>query len=232
MPTQFAYKVMRATIHGTCYSGAEIWSTSFYVGSVGADAAAPTQAFADAIRTAWTTLYTSTAMKISSQYQTSEVKLALLDTAGKTDLATVTYAPYGTPANGWYSGGSYPPQVALAVTLEHTGARGLAAKGRMYFPGPGYQLTNTGTLSGTDIAGGATAVKTFLDAVNAAAPSGNKVILASQGRRVKGSDGKYEPVPGTAVNALVDRVKIGSVLDTQRRRRNGLVEVYQTATLA
>ena len=229
---QYAHAIKRVTLIGTSFNAAEIWSTSFYVGSVGADCSNPTQTFADAVRTAWTTFFQSTDVSFSNLWKTTSIKVAQINTDGTTSLSNVIYAPYGTAIAGNNTGNKYPPQVALAATLEVSGARGLASKGRMYLPGIAQPLEDNGTLSAANSLKVVNGFKTFLDAVNTAAPTGEDAILASQGNRVKNSEGVYEPVPGTAVNAVVNRVKVGSVFDTQRRRRNDLVEVYQTATLA
>lgn len=228
----YAHAVKRVTISGNCYGGAEIWSTGFYVGSVGADVSNPTQAFADAIRTAWTAFWGSATSYVSSNFKVDNVKVAQVGTDGKTSLSNVIYAPYGTALAGTASSPILPPQIALVASLENAGARGLAAKGRMYLPGIAATLTTTGQISTTNASTIAANMKTFLDAVNAAAPTGEKVILASQGRRTKNADGSYSVVPGTAVNALVTRVRVGTVYDTQRRRRNAMVEQYQSSTLA
>lgn len=230
--SQFAHSVLRCTVSGTCWSGSEIWSTSFYIGSVGEDTSNPTQAFADAIRTAWTAFFTSAGSGIGNQWKTDQIKLAQIGTDGKTSLSNVIYAPYGTAITGQNSSFHYPPQVSVAATLAVTGARGLAAKGRMYLPGINAGLQANAQMSSTDAQSIANNVKTFIEAVNAAAPAGEKVILASQGRRTKGADGKYTPVPGTAVNAVVNQVRVGTVFDTQRRRRNGLKEQYLTAAVS
>lgn len=228
---QYAYQVLRCTVSGTSYNAAEIWSTSFYVGDVDSDTSNPTQAFADSIRTAWTSFFTSTDVAFSNKWQTTQVKVAQIGTDGKTNLANVVYAPYGTAISGNSTFNRYPPQVTLAATLEVAGARGLAAKGRMYLPGIAQPLEDDGRLSAANTLKVANGFKAFLDQVNVAASGFGSVILASQGRRVKNAQGEYEPVPGTAVNAIVNRVRVGSVYDTQRRRRNDLVETYQTATL-
>jgi hypothetical protein len=228
----YAHQVKRVTISGTSFGGAEQWSTGFYVGAVGADVSNPTQAFADAIRTAWTTFFQSTGAAIGNLWKTDNVKVAQVGTDGKTNLSNVVYAPYGTPIVGGNAAAAFPPQIALVASLENAGARGLAAKGRMYLPGVSAAVNGSGQIATAGVTGITTAMKTFLDAVNAAAPTGERVILASQGRRVKQPDGSYAVTPGTAVNADVNRVRVGSVYDTQRRRRNQLVEAYQSSTLA
>lgn len=232
MAAQFAHSVKRVTMSGTSFNGAEIWSTGFYIGSVGSDVSNPTQTFADAVRTAWTTFFQNATTGIGNSWKTDQIKVAQISAAGVTSLTNVVYAPYGTAIAGANSTITYPPQIALVASLENAGARGLAAKGRMYLPGVSLSLQTNGTLTSANALAIANNLKTFLDAVNAAAPTGEDVILASQGNRVKDEDGKYVPVPGTAVNAVVNRVRVGSVYDTQRRRRNAMVETYQSATLA
>lgn len=227
----YAHNVHRVTLSGTTFGGAEQWSTGFYVGAVGEGVSNPTQQFADAVRTAWTAFFTNSGVSISSVYKTDNVKVAQVGVDGKTHPENVVYAPFGTPISG--GGGTLvlPAQIALAASLENAGARGLAAKGRMYLPGINITVSNIGQLSTVQVSGILTPFKTFIDAVNAAAPLGAKVILASQGKRAKQADGSYDVVPGTAVNAVVNRVRVGSVYDTQRRRRNQLVEAYQSAAI-
>lgn len=231
MPTQYAHTIHRYTISGTMFNAAEIWSTSFYVGHVATDMGAVIQGVVDDVRTAWTDFFTSSTVKFSNKWQTTQVKCAQINIDGSTNLSNVLYAPYGTAISGAESFNAYPPQVTLAATLEVAGARGIASKGRMYLPGIAQPLESDGRLSNANSLAVANGFKAFLDDVNVAVSGDGGVILASQGRRVKNIDGEYEPVPGTAVNAVVNRVRVGCVYDTQRRRRNDLVEVYQTATL-
>jgi len=227
----YAHSIKRVTFSGTCYNGAEIWSTGLYIGAVEADVSNPTQAFADSIRTAWTAFFQSASVSVSSIFKTDNVKVAQINADGSTNLSNVVYAPYGTAIAGAGSSLGQPPQIALVASLENSGARGLAAKGRMYLPGINHAVGSNGQLTPGQVLPIATALQTLIQSINAAAPSGEKVILASQGRRVKGADGQYTPVPGTAVSSVVNRVRVGSVYDTQRRRRNAMVETYQSASI-
>lgn len=228
----YAHPIHRVTVSGKAFGGAEIWTTGFYLGNPSTGVSNPTQQLADAIRTAWTTFFSAVSSGVSSRYTTDQIKVAQINADGKTSLSNVVYAPYGTPIEGGGGPGANPPQIALVASLENAGARGLAAKGRMYLPGINFTIGTTGVLTTAQSLGVANNLKAFLDAVNVAAASDSEVILASQGRRVKNAQGDYEPVPGTAVNAPVNRVRVGSVYDTQRRRRNAMVETYQSATLA
>jgi hypothetical protein len=228
----YAHSVKRITFSGTSFGGAEQWSTGLYVGAVDADVSNPTQAFADAVRTAWTTFFQSTGSGIGTSWKTDQVKVAQVGTDGKTNLSNVIYAPYGTAIAGTNGIVVYPAQISLVASLENSGARGLGAKGRMYLPGVSFVTQGNGVITTANALSCAQAVKALIDSINAAAPAGERVILASQGRRVKQPDGSYAITPGTAVNSLVNRVRVGTVLDTQRRRRNQLVESYQSAAVA
>lgn len=227
----YAHSVHRVTISGTAFDGAEIWSTGFFLGNVSSGVSNPTQQLADAIRTAWTSFFQDPQVQFGTNWKTDQVKVAQVMEDGKTSLSNVVYAPYGTAIAGTYGSNVFPPQLSLVATLENAGARGLAAKGRMYLPGIAHAIGTNGKIGDTQVLNVANKFKTFLDAVNVAASGDSGVVLASQGRRTRNADGSYSPVPGTAVNARVNRVRVGSVYDTQRRRRNALVETYQTATL-
>jgi len=220
----YAYKVNRVTISGTCAGGAEEWSTGFYMGYAAGDSSNPTQTLADSIKTAWQTFFTATASKVQSNYTTRSIKISQLNTDGSTLLDNTIFSDYATPIVGTGASTFFPPQVSLVCTLQSALSRGLAAKGRMYLPGVGAPLASTGKISATaDVTAIATNLKTFFDAVNTAGGVAGKIILASKGR---------PGVAGSASNQLMTKLRVGDVYDTQRRRRNGLVETYQSATLA
>lgn len=218
----YAHSVVRVTISGGSFSGAEEWSTGFFLGSANADASNPTQALADQIKARWQTFFTSAAVKVSNAFSTNEIKLSQIGADGKTILDNTVYSTYSSAIFGPL-GTQLPAQVSLVATLQSPLARGLAAKGRMYLPGIASPVMTTGKIVSTDAAAVANALKTFFDGVNSDAGVAGKVILASAGRGTAGTG---------AVNQLVTRVRVGDVYDTQRRRRNQLPEVYSNATLA
>lgn len=129
-----------------------------------------------------------------------------------------TFGAAGLP--GTAAGVALPPQVSCAVTLHTNVARGLAAKGRIYLPPfhtgmvaeGGVMLQTTATQQQDRFA-------TLLNNLNnwpgidALADPGN-VIVASRGG-VNSSEGVIRKVTG---------VSVGTVLDTQRRRRSAFVE--------
>jgi len=219
----YAHSVQRVTISGTSSQGAEEWSTGFFVGSSSADAGNPTQQFADAVRNAWTTFVQTTSTNMASTFLSTEVKVAQLGTDGKTLLDNTVFSTFSPAVAGTNTTLVYPPQVSLVVTLQSALSRGLAAKGRMYLPGISYPLQTGSQISTTNADAMANNFRVFLNAVNTGAPAGSRVILASAGRGTAGTG---------ATNQPVTRIRVGTVYDTQRRRRNSLTEQYSTAILA
>lgn len=223
MPKPYAHKVNKVTIYGSTFGGQEIWTTGFYIGSVGADASVPSESTAAAIKTAWATFCGATDVVMGYLWKTEGVKVAHMNANGTTDLDAVVNSPYTTPVVGNSGQIGYPPQISLVATLLADNGRGLAGKGRMYLPGIAAGLDATGHIGGTQNQNIANRLKDFLGAVEASF-DGGQIINASHGRA---------PFLGsTAVNRYVTHVRVGNVYDTQRRRRNSLVESYATAALA
>jgi len=220
----YAFSVTRVSITGLAFAGAEVWSTGFFVGYDDAGASNPTQTAVDAIAARWTTFFTNTNTHVANDYTTTQVKMAQLNTDGSTMLDNVLYHNYVTPPTGLDGGAPMPAQVTLAATLMSNNVRGLASKGRMYLPGINHPIGSDGAISSTNIGLLATNLETFIEGVNTDLGVAGRVILASFGRTT--------PTVAPGVNAEVTNIKIGGIYDTQRRRRNGLNEVYQTRAIA
>lgn len=221
----YAYKVVRVTIFGDMFSSNEEWSTGFYLGATGSDASAPNAAWQGQLKALWQTFFQAGNSHISSAWKTIGVKSALINANGSTDLSNVLTDYYASPIAGGEGGGSNPPQCTLSAQLGTATPRGLGSKGRMFLPGVRTPVDSaTGKIGATEAGQIAGTMKTFLDGVNAAADKPGVLITASHGRN--------SPAIGDPVNRLIDRVRVGDVYDTQRRRRNGLTELYQQQSLA
>jgi hypothetical protein len=219
----YAHKVKRVTLSGTMFSGTEVWSTGFFLGQENTDATAPTQLEADAIRNAWTTFFSSSGASISNNYVFTQCKVASIDANGNTILDEVFYSYPATTVTGQASTGTLPAQCSLVCTLFTDRPRGKASKGRMYLPGIASTITNGGKLNITAAGTIPTALQTFFNTVLGSFDVPDPVILAAKGTGL---------LPGlTAQNEPVIGLKTGDVIDTQRRRRNNLVEVYTSKTL-
>jgi len=220
----YAHSVVRVTLSGTMFGGAEEWSTGFFLGQEGSDATAPTQAAIDQIRDAWATFFTSATSYISSAYTFTQAKAALIDDTGHTVLDSVVYAYPAAAVVGGRAAGHLPPQCALVVTLLSDRPRGKASKGRMYLPGFAGSIELTGKIAAGNRDSIATNMKTFFDSMVGDADIPDQLILAAKGTGA---------LPAlTAQNDFVETIRVGDVVDTQRRRRNGLVETYTSRVLA
>lgn len=121
------------------------------------------------------------------------------DTGTLFDQATKVYADAGTISV------AQAPQVALVASLRTAGF-GRAFRGRMYFPCSNPPNAVTGRIGGSTAGAAAVAVKNYLSAWKA---GGSIPVLISRSR-------------GTSTNLTY--VEVDSVLDTQRRRRDQIVD--------
>lgn len=148
-------------------------------------------------------------------------KIAHLNTAGEYVTDETFYEPASATLGASSVTGS-APQVALAVTLWSGSAFGQANYGRYYLPWSCAPVVlSTGTINSTERDGMAARQKEFLDEIN--------VWGASLDTDVRVSN--LSPV-GAGTTKQVTTVRIGSVKDTQKRRRNRLVEEYTGLALA
>lgn len=219
----YAHTVNRITLSGTMFGGAEEWSTGFFLGQEGSGAQEMTQAGLDQIRDAWATFFSAAGSMISSQYRFTQVKSALIADTGKTIDGSQMYSYPGATVSGAVAAGTHPPQCALVVTLLSDRPRGKASKGRMYLPGFAGIITGTGKADAAQIGTIATNLKTFFDSFADDADVPDQLILAAKGTGVLGAL--------NAQNDYVETIRVGDVVDTQRRRRNGLVETYVSKVL-
>lgn len=224
----YAYAVNRVNISGTAFTGAEEWSTGFYLGKVAGDAEDPF-GWAELVSEKWQILWNGAGSTMfGSSYKTVQVKVSQLTAAGATDIDSIDYFTYPSAIAG---GGStiHPAQIALASTMTSEIQRGLASKGRMFLPGITFGIDGaTGKLSSGTMTAIADKMKAFYDDLNELGT--DKLILASHGHAVKDGSGVITGYTG-ALNALVTGCRVGDVFDTQRRRRDDLVEQYTARTL-
>jgi hypothetical protein len=159
-----------------------------------------------------------------SGYRVTWMKLNNIGPDGKYVSKTNTNRrDFVTVMNGGSTSG-HPAQIALACTLTTTAQRGLASKGRFYQGGLGLSgytpATADGLISATQAADFGNRCKTLLEAINNnpgldANFGGYDVHIVSDGG-----------LSGVGVARKVTGIKVGRVLDTQRRRRGSLVENY------
>lgn len=219
----YAHKVCRVTFSGKMYSGAEEWSTGHFLGQESDDSEVPEESMAQTIADNFAQVFVAGNMKISNQFTFDTCKLASIGTDGHTITSEVVYAaPAGGPWNGAATTNHHPPQCSLVVTLQSDRPRGPASKGRMYLPGYAGTI-EAGRVPSADRENMSVLLQTYFQTYMDQFWAPGSLILAAK------NSGPLGIVP--AQNDYVETIKLGDVIDTQRRRRNGLSEVYTTKIL-
>lgn len=224
----YPHSLIKVTWGGSMCEGREIWSNSLHIGSpdipVSLETFSSDNHATDSIVEAIKTFHRSLGL-LSNTVHLDWVKFALVDTAGKyaagTDGNYSFVKTYDFPSVIGSVQASVAPQLSVAITLDTLARRGLAKTGRFYAPATGYvngagELTNPGQF--------ATAAALMISTINEAVANNewgfgsmDQVVVASKERE--------------GAIRRVQSVRVGNVVDTQRRRRNALTEVYTTADI-
>jgi hypothetical protein len=147
---------------------------------------------------------------ISSGASVNTIRVAAYQANG--DIITVAETQLGTPGKGT-TNVTKPLQTALVVSLL-TGRPGRSYNGRLYLPALGAILdTATARVPAFTVQAYLDGAKTMLQSIQTAQPDGAGMQLCVVSHKLEFQ---------TPVTAL----RIGDVLDTQRRRRESLVENY------
>jgi len=110
-------------------------------------------------------------------------------------------------------------QTALVLSLRTTTPGG-SGRGRIYWPAIGRSVDSQLRFSSADTLGAATEMRTYLNAMRSALATafvGIGFDLAVRSR-------------ATHTTPHVNRIQVGNVPDTQRRRRDSMIEDYQSLT--
>lgn len=201
--------LFRADFQGTLHSIEQFqhglhWNSSDSAAGLAADLAS-----------AWLTVLNTGAFNTfwGTGVQWAQVNVSELGTTPANPI--ITSAQASIADGGTSSDMGLPPQCAPCLSLT-TATAGSRARGRMYLPAPDVtSVTLSGRLSSTfrtDVVG---ALDVFFATMgsNAASP----IVVSAVG-------GVYTTYP-------VNTIRLGDVVDTQRRRRNQIAEVYTTAAV-
>jgi hypothetical protein len=129
--------------------------------------------------------------------------------------------------NGGLTAGKYPPQVALVVTTVAPN-RGPARFGRFYLPMPGFTLEADSRLSAANRDLLLTEVRDYLIGVR----DGLTIPMAPDLADAPVANVSARGNDGAGTLQRVSEIRIGRVLDTQRRRRRALAEDYGVRSLS
>lgn len=174
-----------------------------------------TAGLASDLDAAWTALLgTSTwATYFNSGIVWSQINVSELGATPAAPIVTSAQATLGVA--GASSDAGLPAQCSPCVSLT-TAIAGSRARGRMFLPPPDTSvLTTSGRMSAQSRTDLVAALDVFF-----AAMSGNGatcVVVSSVG--------------GVYTTYNVNTIRLGDVLDTQRRRRNSIAEVYTSAAI-
>lgn len=224
----YAHKNLKITFGGELYNGSEIWSCGLTVGfeDKDFDFVYPEQIvdISGGVEAHIMEWFQSDMAAIHPAARMSWIKMAILDTNGKYAMDGDDYEYLNITDFPEIQGGlrtdNYPgfvaPQLSVALTMETDVVRGAGRFGRIYPP-----LTGTVSDRGRDETNVGKAIEfaKLIGKINAQfwdlkdlTPAG--VIVAS--------------AVGGGKNSPVKRVKVGQVIDTQRKRRNAMPEYYHT----
>lgn len=199
----------RVDFQGTVY-GIEIFQHGHGVSSAGTAA----EVAADAA-SAWLTLLAVTG--VASQWRSDVVWTQVnVSELGATPAAPIVTSAQASIADGGTgSTSSLPAQCSPCISLT-TATAGSRARGRMYLPPPVVGAVST---SGRLTSGFRTDVINALDTYFATMASGGHDLVV------------ISAVGGVWTTYPVNTIRCGDVVDTQRRRRSAIGEVYTTATV-
>lgn len=226
MPPPPHYRMTATGILGDDPAGSEIWSCNISIGPpTGTFLTQPElPAVANAMFPHWVTLFNAIT---TTQVRLDKVRIANVGPDGKVprDVAGAFVQGDSTAAPARVGGGTgkVPFQVSLALSLT-TAFSGPTGRGRIFVPCPLFTVGGQGQLVTATVAVVAGATRTFVNSINASMVNngGGRVCIASGGSPTKALAPGLRPVTG---------VRVGTVLDTQRRRRNALVETYSSLAL-
>jgi hypothetical protein len=156
--------------------------------------------------------HTAAGTQISPGAKLTFAKMNLVGVDGHYVDLTTHETVFASLAGGGSGSNTPPNQVALAVTLETGYARGPAHRGRFYLPMPMTPLASDGRIATGSRDPVAATAATFLAALNAVTANAKVGVFSRKA--------------GVAGHRAVTLMSVGRVLDTQRRRRNKLVEAY------
>lgn len=150
---------------------------------------------------------------IHANAKLSFVKANLITAAGLyQDEGATNQVVHADISGGMNPATLMPNQVALAVSLLTGFSRGAAHRGRIYLPLPTQVVDANGQIAAADCTAVNTAFSTMRTALNAGSTDWKLAVFSRKA--------------GAAAHRLVTASAVGRVLDTQRRRRRSLLELY------
>lgn len=211
------------TMNGTTAGGNEIWSAGFHLDSedapvTGAEWVDLIDEVGFAIAELLGTMYESANLQTPADTFMTSVKFANIGIDGKYLQEAVEFP---LSAQGSLNSG-YAPQVALVTTLQSSKFKDPGKYNRFYLPIAMGGVGGTWRLAGGNQTAYLDTVADTMDAINA------ELTAATTNNTVRVS---VVSSSGTGFSSPAIALRLGQILDTQRRRRNKLPEAYATQGL-
>lgn len=170
------------------------------------------------------TWFVDTDSQIAAGAKLLSVKLNPIGADGRYESSEETIEQVFVPTPGVTgAAGPYPPQVTTVLSLKTSIARGAGSNGRIFAPTGALTIDPaTGRIAAAMVTAMAGSFASFIESINDEAgldDASPQVVVASN----VGSPGPMQPATS---------IRVGNVVDTQRRRRNALPENYTTVALA
>lgn len=199
----------KVTLSGTLADGLDVWSTGWSCFPIISPTLTMLEDLALSAATEFSDNYwTPLRSTIPESVAWNTTKVSCINAAGVTTLSgEYTFA---TPFDGLSSGAAMPPECAVVASLR-TGVPGGRYRGRMFLP-PFHAavLTNAGQLETAHRDAVASAVALALSGWNAVSDSPDAAVASDAGE----------------FSTVITQVRVGNVVDAQRRRRNAIPEAY------
>lgn len=162
--------------------------------------------------TALTDFHTAGGTKISPAAKLSFVKANIIAASGLYQEQASNELVLADLAGGW-GGSTYPNQCTVVMTWTTGFSRGPAHAGRVYLPLPSATIAADGRMTVDDANSIDAQGQALRNALNDATTNAYQIAVFS--RKL-----------GAPAHRAITGVRVGRVIDTQRRRRRSLVEEY------
>lgn len=213
-------KHFRVTLEGTNASDEDIWTTGWRIAPSPASEPiinypAMANTLLDSVVAALPAFWTALRPSIANGTELRSVKVAPVDRDGRyIDNMDSVIHDLETPLSGGNGTAAHPPQVSVVASLTTGTRRGNATHGRMYLPLTGVKVNGTTfTIATNDRQTIANAVKGLLnDSLGTIADASLDPVVMSN--------------IGSGTTRTITTIAVGSIPDTQRRRRNRFTEEY------
>lgn len=210
----------KVTLEGTNATDQDIWTTGWRIApSLASEPIVNYPAMANTLLESVTgaaeTFWTAIRNRVAQGTRLNSVKVAPVDEDGRyiDNMDSVIY-DWETPLVGSAGSSTHPPQVSVVASLTTGTRRGNATHGRMYLP-----------LTAVPIS-----PQEFTIATSVRQEIANAVVGLLDDSLGAIADVSLDPVVmsniGSGTTRTITTVAVGSIPDTQRRRRNRFTEEY------